>query len=87
MIAPTSGLRNANVSFTVRGANFQTGGTDLTFWNRTGNTVLIPAIFSLSPTQIVGNVSIPLNANQSWYVNISTVDGGMVSREKAFTVH
>ena len=85
-IAPNSGLNNTIVAFTVKGTNFQAGGTNMTFWNRTGNTVLAPTIISVSPTQVIGNVTIPPHANQSWYVNISTVDGGLVSKEKAFTV-
>ena len=86
-ITPASGLNDTVVSFTVKGTNFQTGGTDITFWNRTGNTVLVPTIINISSTQLSGNISIPSHANQSWYVNISTVDGGTLSREKAFRVY
>jgi hypothetical protein len=85
-ITPASGLNNTVVAFTVRGTNFQTPGTNVTFWNKTGNAVLDPTILSVSSTQVAGTVSIPSNANQSWYVNISTVDGGLVSKVNVFRV-
>jgi len=86
-ITPTGGLNGTVVSFTVKGTNLQTGGTDITFWNRTGNIVLVPTITSVSSTKLSGTLTIPSHASQSWYVNISTVDGGTLSREKAFRVY
>jgi hypothetical protein len=85
-ISPVSGLNNTIVAFTVKGTNFQTPGTNVTFWNKTGNIVLDPTILSVSSTQVVGNINIPSHTNQSWYVNISTVDGGLVSKANAFRV-
>lgn len=86
-ITPNSGRNNTIAAFTVKGTNFQPGGTNVTFWNRTGNTVLVPSIISVNSTYVVGTVTIPPHANQSWYVNLSTVDGGLVGKEKAFTVY
>ncbi|MGA2121731.1 MAG: hypothetical protein ABSG49_06765, partial [Methanoregula sp.] len=89
-ITPVSGYKNATVSFTVTGKNFQTKGTNVTFWNKSGSivSVLVPTIFSVSPTQVVGSVDIPnpVYANDSYRVNITTVDGGWVSQDKAFKV-
>ena len=58
----------------------------MTFWNKPVNRVLEPTIFSTSATQIVGSVFIPQDYNGTWYVNITTVDGGLVSKENAFSV-
>jgi C1A family cysteine protease len=85
-MSPVIGYANMTISFTLAGTNFQPGGTNVTFWNRTGNTILVPTILSVTSSQVIGSVAIPLNANQSWYVNITTVDGGTVAKEKAFTV-
>jgi hypothetical protein len=89
-ITPSSGYKNATVSFTLKGTNFQPEGTIVTFWNKSGSivSVLVPTIFSVSPTQVVGSVAIPnpVYANDSYRVNITTVDGGWVSQDKAFTV-
>jgi C1A family cysteine protease len=84
-ITPARGNRSVPVAFTLKGTNFETGGTTVTFWNRTGNTAIAPTILSVSTTQVTGSVLFPADANQSWYVNISTVDWGTVAKEKAFT--
>jgi len=84
-LTPTTDYENSPVAFTLKGTNFQPGGTIVTFWNKTGNKVLEPTIFSTSTTQIVGSVYIPVDYTGAWYVNITTVDGGMVSRENVFT--
>ncbi|MDD4137857.1 MAG: hypothetical protein PHT99_08215, partial [Methanoregula sp.] len=81
------GYNGATVAFTLTGTNFQEGGTNVTFWIRAGNTVLVPLILNVKSTQFVGSVALPPEVNQSWYVNISTVDGGSVSKEKAFKVN
>jgi hypothetical protein len=85
-ITPISGYENTTVSFTITGTNFQPEGTNVTFWNRSGNQVLVPTTFSITPTQFVGSVVVPKFSNGTWYVNISTVDGGKIAKEKAFTV-
>jgi hypothetical protein len=84
-ITPVKGNRGAPIAFTMKGTNFETGGTTVTFWNRTGNTVIVPTVYSVNLTQVTGSVLFPADANQSWYINISTVDWGTVAREKAFT--
>jgi PKD repeat protein len=84
-ISPVKGNRGAPIAFTLKGTNFQTEGTNVTFWNRTGNTVIVPTLVSVSPTEVTGSVLFAADANQSWYVNITTVDGGQIGKEKAFT--
>ena len=47
-----------------------------------------PMIFSITPTQIIGSVKIPLTATlNSWKINVTTVDGGTTSKSSAFTVN
>jgi hypothetical protein len=83
-ITPVKGNRATPVAFTLKGTNFQMEGTNVTFWNRTGNTVVVPTIFTVSTNQVTGSVLFPADANQSWFVNISTVDWGQIGKEKAF---
>ena len=88
-ISPTTGYENTSYVFTLTGTNFQSmesGGTDVTFWNQYGNKVLQPTIKSINSTQVVGDVAIPNFYNGSWYVNITTGDGGTVCKPAAFTV-
>ena len=96
-ISPASGYRNTTVAFTLTGTNFQPGATTVTFLNQSANQSVAgqppaviemdPIIFSVTSTQIVGNVSIPYNATLDlWKINVATVDGGTTSRPGAFTV-
>ncbi len=96
-ISPASGYRNTTVAFTLTGTNFEPGATTVTFLNQSANqsvagqppavTEMNPILFSVTSTQIVGNVSIPYNATLNlWKINVATVDGGTTSRPGAFTV-
>ncbi|WP_424038474.1 S8 family serine peptidase [Methanoregula sp.] len=96
-ISPVSGYRNATVAFTLAGTNFEPGAITVTFLNQSANQSVAgqppaviemdPTIFSVTSTQIVGNVSIPYNATLDlWKINVATVDGGTTSRPGAFTV-
>jgi metallophosphoesterase (TIGR03768 family) len=85
-ITPATAYSGGTVSFTLGGTNLEAGGTNVTLWNRTGNTVLVPDILWSNATMVIGSITIPSVTDQSWYVNISTVDGGSVGAPKAFTV-
>ena len=92
-ISPVSGYRNTTVAFTLPGTNFEPVGTNVTFLSQTTGApgsvnVMIPAIFSITPTQIIGSVTIPYTATlNSWKINVTTVDGGTTSKASAFTVN
>jgi hypothetical protein len=93
-ISPNSGLRNTSVLFTLKGTNFQPDGTTFFFLNQSVNgsvdTIvnITPTVYSISSTQIIGGVDIPLNASQKlWKINISTVNGGQNTALAAFTVN
>jgi hypothetical protein len=87
-MTPATDFQNQTVSFTLTGTNFQAGGTNLTFWNKTSNQVLQPTVYSITPTQVVGSVVIPgpATAKAVYWANITTVDGGAVSKDKALTI-
>jgi hypothetical protein len=47
--------------------------------------VIVPGLISVSPTTIIGIISIPENADPSCNLNVTTVDGGTVMKPNAFT--
>jgi hypothetical protein len=88
-ITPATTVENTTVAFTLKGTGFQTtaaGGTTVTFWNKPANLVIQPTIVSITPTEVVGSAAIPNAYNGSWYVNVTTADGGLTSKPSAFTV-
>ncbi|MDP3564229.1 MAG: PKD domain-containing protein, partial [Methanoregula sp.] len=92
-LAPVTGNRNATVSFTVVGTNFQTG-TNMTyvrFMNATSGALLnttVPELYNLTPTRFDGKMIIPADAlTGSYKINVSTIDGGFATVSAApFTV-
>ena len=82
---PSPWYRDTTVAFTLTGSNFQSDSTTVTFQNQTLNKTagagpineMDPMIFSVTPTQIVGSVSIPNNVDlTTWKVNVTTLNGG-----------
>jgi uncharacterized delta-60 repeat protein len=88
-LTPASGNRNSTVTFTVTGTNFQMGPgkTTVTVSEDAKGTVLPSAITSMTPTQIIGSVTIPVAAMPGAYdLNITTLDGGTGIKTGAFVV-
>lgn len=88
-LAPSSGLRNNTVDFTITGTNFQPGKTTVAFKNQTDGTALDATmnINSITTTRILGNVTIGNTAPTGFYrLDIATTDGGNVNRINAFRV-
>jgi PKD repeat protein len=96
-IVPASGTRGATIAFTLTGTNFRANMTTMRFQNQSANlsiagepgaaVEMIPTIHGVTPTQIIGSVAIPSNATLNlWIINVTTVNGGEVSKASAFTV-
>ena len=86
-ITPATGTKNSVVAFTLAGINFEPGGTSVRIVEDTSNTVFTPSLLYVTPTTIVGNFTIPVNVPAGLYrLEVTTVDGGVVSRFQAFTV-
>jgi hypothetical protein len=86
-ITTVSGFRNTTVSYTITGTNFQPGQTTVVLSNKTFGE-LGSTVYSVTSTKITGafeiSSTIPTGA---WRLNISTLDGGPVSKPSAFTVN
>ena len=87
-ITPATGTKNSIVLFTLAGTNFEPAGTSVTINEDTSGTVLNATLISITPTTIIGNVSIPATVPASAYrLQVTTKDGGTVSKLQAFTVN
>ena len=87
-ITPATGTKNSTILFTLAGTNFEPAGTSVTIVEDTSGTVLNATLISVTPTTIVGNVTIPAGAPASLYrLQVTTKDGGTVSKLQAFTVN
>jgi hypothetical protein len=86
-ITPATGTKGSPVAFTLAGTNFEPAGTAVTLNEDTSGTVLNTTLISVTPTTIVGNFTIPTNVPASLYrLEVTTKDGGVVSKLQAFTV-
>jgi hypothetical protein len=86
-ITPAAGTKNSTVLFTLAGTNFEPAGTSVTIAEDTSGTVLNANLISITPTTIVGNVTIPANVPASLYrLQVTTKDGGTISKLQAFTI-
>jgi PKD repeat protein len=91
-ISPASGSRGKTVAFTLKGSGFVAGGTSVKFSRQgTGSpggvAELEPTLISVSPTQIIGSMAIPDEAApDAWKIDVTTADGGTVTRADAFRV-
>jgi PKD repeat protein/FtsP/CotA-like multicopper oxidase with cupredoxin domain len=82
---PTSAFRGTQLSYTVVGTNFQPGLTSVTL-TRTGSANIATTISTQSTTTITGSAAIPGTAATGlWTVNVTTIDGGSVTRPSAIT--
>ena len=83
-ITPVSGFRNSTISYTLKGTNFQPGLTAVDL-STPGFGELNTTIYSISSTQIIGGVSLPSDAPVgAWKLNVTTRDGGRITRAGAF---
>jgi PKD repeat protein len=86
-ITPANGARNTTVTFSIAGANYESGTTTLIFRNATGSALDAPTLTSVTPTRINGTIFIPQGAWIGAYnVNITTVYGGSVPGTGLFAV-
>ena len=88
-ITPASGLQNNTVNFTIVGTNFQPGLTNVKILNITAPGTELPvSILNVTTVQITGSVWIPDDAiaGNFYRLNVSTINGGLVSKPTAFTV-
>jgi hypothetical protein len=86
-ITPVSGFRNSTVSYTLVGTNFQPGLTTVDL-STPASGELNTTIYSITSTRIIGGISFPSDApTVAWKLNVTTLDGGKVSRAAAFTVN
>ena len=87
-ITPAAGTKNGPVLFTLAGTNFEPVGTSVTIVEDTSGTVMNATLISVTPGSIVGNVTIPGSVPAGLYrLQVTTVDGGTVSKPQAFTVN
>ena len=87
-ITPATGTKGSPVAFTLVGTNFEPAGTSVTLNEDTSGTVLNATLISVTPTTIVGNFTIPATVPASLYrLQVTTVDGGTVSKLQAFTIN
>jgi hypothetical protein len=87
-ITPATGTKNSTVLFTLAGTNFEPVGTSVTIVEDTSGTVLNATLISVTPTTIVGNFTIPGSVPAGLYrLQVTTVDGGTVSKLQAFTIN
>ncbi|MGA7797131.1 MAG: IPT/TIG domain-containing protein, partial [Methanoregula sp.] len=87
-ITPAAGTKNSTVLFTLAGTNFEPVGTSVTIVEDTSGTVMNATLISVTPGSIVGNVTIPGSVPAGLYrLQVTTVDGGTVSKPQAFTVN
>jgi hypothetical protein len=91
-LTPITGNRNATVSFTVTGTNFQDGinTTYVRFLNATSGAqlnVTAPEVYNITPTKFDARMVIPGTALTGLYkLNVSTVNGGFATSAATFTV-
>jgi hypothetical protein len=85
-ITPNTMYRNSTTTFTIVGANFQSGGTIVEFRNE--STGLIPTtLTSVSASTIHGTATIPANTTPGlWNIRVSTTDGGENIKLNAVTI-
>jgi hypothetical protein len=88
-ITPSLGAKSSLVAFTLAGTNFQSGDkTSMRIIDDVSGTQLATAVFSVTPTRIIGNVMIPSSAPAGKYrLEVRTADGGTVNKYEAFTVN
>jgi PKD repeat protein len=88
-ITPSFGAKNSIVAFTITGTSFQTGDkTSLRILDDVSGTQLETATYGVTPTKIIGSVTVPASAPSGKYrLDVRTADGGTVSRYEAFTVN
>jgi len=87
-ITPSTGAKNSTVLFTLTGTNFEIAGTTVSISDVTSGTSLATNIFSVTPTNIICNVTIPATAPAGLYtLAVTTVDGGTVNKLQTFTVN
>ena len=87
-ITPATGTKGSPVAFTLTGTNFEPAGTSVTLNEDTSGTVLNATLISVTPGTIVGTFTIPATVPASLYrLQVTTKDGGVVSKLQAFTVN
>jgi PKD repeat protein len=86
-ITPSVMYRGTTNTFTLQGSNFQNSGrTFVNLTNTSGYTVMA-TIWNTYPSTITGTATIPsATVNGSWYVNITTINGGATSKAKAVSI-
>jgi hypothetical protein len=87
-ITPATGTKNSTVLFTLTGTNFEAPGTSVSIFDSTSGTVLGTTLYNVTSTKVIGSIAIPSNVPAGLYtLQITTVDGGAVTRLQAFTVN
>jgi subtilisin family serine protease len=88
-ITPIAGSKRSVVAFTILGANFQPAGqTTVRIIDDVSGTSPPTALYSVTPAKIIGSFTIPANVPAGKYrLEITTADGGMVSKYEAFTIN
>jgi PKD repeat protein len=85
--APSAAYRGTTVSFIVNGSYFEPGGLTIVNLTKPGQTDIPTNLTSVYSTQIAGNFTIPAaSSTGSWNVNVSTLDGGFVTKASALSV-
>jgi hypothetical protein len=86
-ITPVSGFRNSTVSYTINGLNLQPDGGTVVRLSHPVYGELDTMVYSVTSTQIIGNIQIPSSASYgTWKLNVSTIEGGLTSKPSAFSV-
>jgi hypothetical protein len=85
---PGSGAKGSTVAFTLTGDNFQAlNNTAVTLRDLPSGTEAAAILHSVTPTKIIGSVTVPAKAPSGRYgVEVRTADGGTIVRPGAFTV-
>ena len=94
MLPASPYYRNKTINYTITGTNFQPGNTIVLFRNKSGHElndsirVVNSGAWLVTPTKIYGTITVPFEASSAtpYNITVTTLDGGTVARESAFTV-
>jgi len=85
--APSAAYRGTPVSFILNGTYFEPNGLTIVNLTKPGQTDIPTNLTSVYSSQIAGNFTVPAGyATGSWNINVSTRDGGSVTKSGALNV-
>ena len=86
-VTPASGYRGTAISFVIDGSNFQPGGRTTANLTRAGQSEIPITLSAVYKNRIIGTVLPPADTVTGyWNVNVTTVDGGRVTKTSAVNI-